>query len=58
MSKQMKRLRKEMQATLDTENERSRYGDWDYDVETWIEVLEMVLGRIDWIQENINDEEE
>tara|TARA_B100001564_G_scaffold317592_1_gene293673 strand:- start:19 stop:183 length:165 start_codon:yes stop_codon:yes gene_type:complete len=54
----MKRLRKEMQATLDTENERSRYGDWDYDVETWIEVLEMVLGRIDWIQENINDEEE
>ena len=54
----MKRLREEMQATLDTEIERSRYNDWDYDVETWIEVLRMVLRRIDWIQENINDEEE
>ena len=43
----LKELREEMQATLDTEIERSRYDDCDYDVDTWIEVLEMVLRRID-----------
>ena len=43
----LKELREEMQATLDTEIERARYDDWDYDVDTWIEVLEMVLRRID-----------
>ena len=44
----LKKLRKEMQTGLDEEIERSRYDDWDYDVDTWIEVLEMVLGRIDY----------
>ena len=43
----MKKLRDEMQATLNTEIARSEQGDWDYDVDTWIEVLEMVLRRID-----------
>ena len=44
----MKKLRMEMQATLDEEIKRSRHDDWDYDVDTWIEVLEMVLRRIDY----------
>ena len=44
----MKKLRMEMQTGLDEEIQRSRDGDWDYDVDTWIEVLEMVLGRIDY----------
>jgi|TARA_R100000482_G_scaffold117421_1_gene61001 hypothetical protein len=43
----LENLREEMQATLDEEVKRSRYDDWDYDVDTWIEVLEMVLRRID-----------
>lgn len=43
----LKELRKEMQTSLDEEIERSRYNDWDYDVDTWIEVLEVVLRRID-----------
>ena len=42
-----KKLREEMQTGLDEEIQRSRDGDWDYDVDTWIEVLEMVLRRID-----------
>jgi len=44
----MKKLRDEMQATLNTEIARSINDDWDYDVNTWIEVLEMVLRRIDY----------
>ena len=58
MNKQMKELRKRIQATLDEENERFSQADWDYDVEAWIECLEGVLWQMDWVQENIKDEEE
>ena len=58
MNKQMKELRKRIQASLDLEHERARQGDWDYDVEAWIECLEGVLLQIDWVQEDIKDEEE
>ena len=58
MNKQMKELRKRVQATLDEENDRARQGDWDYDVDAWIECLEGVLWQMDWVQENIKDEEE
>ena len=44
----LKKLRDEMQATLNMEVKRSEYDGWDYDVDTWIEVLEMVLRRIDY----------
>jgi len=43
----LEKLREEMQTSLDEEIERSKYNDWDYDVDTWIEVLEVVLRRID-----------
>ena len=58
MNKQMKELRKRIQASLDLEHERARQGDWDYDVGAWIECLEGVLLQIDWVQEDIKDEEE
>ena len=58
MNKQMKELRKRIQTTLDEEDKRARQGDWDYDVDAWIECLEQVVWQIDWIQENIKDGEE
>ena len=44
----MKKLRDEMQASLNIVIARSEQGDLDYDVDTWIYVLEMVLRRIDY----------
>ena len=58
MNKQMKELRKRVQATLDEENERARQGDWDYEVDLWIECLESVFWQIDWVLANIKNEEE
>ncbi len=58
MNKQMKEVRKRVQATLDEECKRAKQGPWDYDVDAWIECLEGVLWQIDWVLENIKDEEE
>ena len=58
MNKQMKELRKRIQAGLDGEHERARQGDWDYDVDLWIQCLESVLWQIDWVLANIKNEEE
>ena len=64
MNKQMKEIRKRVQATLNEEKGRLKQvadnpelGPWDYDVDAWIECLEGVLWQIDWVQEHIKDEE-
>ena len=58
MNKQIKELRRRIQAGLDEEHQRAREGGWDYDVDLWIECLEGVMWQIDWVLKNIEDGDE